>query len=371
MQILRKTELKALEKANDIGSENIINILNEKGLTGRGGAGFPTGKKWKFALDAKSDEKYVICNADEGEPGTFKDKFIMENVPENMIEGILIACNTIGAKKAFIYLRGEYEYLEEGLKKKIDDVVSKSGSDITIEIVLGQGAYVCGEETAIMKSIEGQRGQPYIKPPYPPEEGLWGKPTVINNVETLANVPQAILFDDWSADLRLMCVSGNVTKPGIYELPVGVKLSKIMELAQPENKVKAIYYGCYGGCQPYKDMELTHENVCGEDCVSGSCSMIVVDEKQSMVNMAYIISKFFTYESCGKCTPCREGTIRILMLLKKIKSNVGTKADLELLEELGEHIRETSLCGLGQSASNHVRTALKHFRKEFEERLKQ
>ncbi|MBW2991881.1 SLBB domain-containing protein [Candidatus Woesearchaeota archaeon] len=370
MQILRKTELKGLEKAKELGAEGVIDLLNKKGLTGRGGAGFPTGKKWKFALDKEADEKFVICNADEGEPGTFKDKFIMEKVPETLIEGILICCNVIGAKKAFIYLRGEYEYLESKLKKKIKEVVNAAKSDISIEIVVGAGSYVCGEETAIIESIEGFRGQPYYKPPYPPSEGLWGKPTVINNVETLANVPQAILFDDWNADLRLFCVSGNVTKPGIYELPVGVKLSKVMELAKPKNKVKAIYYGCYGGCHPYKDMELTHENICGEDCVSGSCTMIVVDEKQSMVELAYQISKFFTYESCGKCTPCREGSIRLLLLLRKIRNNEGTKKDLELLDELGEHIRLTSLCGLGQSCSNHIRTALKHFRKEFEEKIK-
>ena len=313
MQILKKTELKGLKKARELGSSAVIDLLMNKGLTGRGGAGFPTGKKWKYASDAKSEEKYVICNADEGEPGTFKDKLIMEKVPENLIEGILIACETIGAKKAFIYLRGEYEYLESRLSKKIKEIIPKADTKTEIEIVLGAGAYVCGEETAIIESIEGFRGQPYYKPPYPPTEGLFGKPTVINNVETLANVPQAILFDDWNPDLRLYCISGCVTKPGVYELPVGVNLSKIMELAKPKNKVKAVYYGCFGGCHPYKEMKLTHENVCGEDCVSGSCSMIVIDEKQSMVDMAYTISKFFTYESCGKCTPCREGSIRLLL----------------------------------------------------------
>lgn len=370
MQILRKTNLEALEKAKEIGAEEVIKILDDKGLLGRGGASFPTGKKWKIAKDTSADEKYVICNADEGEPGTFKDKYIIENIPENLIEGILIACSVVQAKRAFIYLRGEYEYLAGGLKKKIDEIVSASKSDVNIEIVLGQGAYICGEETAIIKSIEGKRGHPQYKPPYPPVEGLFGKPTIINNVETLANVPQAILFDDWDPMLRLFCVSGCVTKPGVYELPIGVKLSKVMELAKPKNNVKAVYYGCYGGCQPYKEMELTHENICGEDCVSGSCSMIVVDEMVSMVDMSYVISKFFTYESCGKCTPCREGSIRMLLLVKKIRDCEGTKKDLELLQELGDHIRDTSLCGLGQSCSNHMRTALKHFKGEFEEKLK-
>jgi NADH:ubiquinone oxidoreductase subunit F (NADH-binding) len=370
MQILRKTDLRAFEKAKQLGADKIIGILDKRGLVGRGGAGFPTGKKWRSALDTKADEKFVICNADEGEPGTFKDKFIMENVPENLIEGIIIAAYAIGAKKAFIYLRGEYNHLKKGLEKKTDEVLKKSKADVSVEIAVGAGAYVCGEETAIMRSIEGSRGQPEYKPPYPTVQGLWGKPTVINNVETLANVPQAILFNDWNPDLRLFCVSGDVKKPGVYELAIGTNLSDVMKLAEPKNKVKAVYFGCFGGCMPYREIKLTHDNVCGQDCVSGSCSMVVVDEKQSIVDMAYVISKFFAYESCGKCTPCREGTIRALLLLRKIKNRKATKQDLELLSELGEHIRQTSLCGLGQSASNHIRTALKHFRKEFEEKIK-
>jgi NADH:ubiquinone oxidoreductase subunit F (NADH-binding) len=370
MQILRKTNFKAFEKAKQLGADKIIDLLNTKGLVGRGGAGFPAGKKWKSALDTKADERFLICNADEGEPGTFKDKFIMENVPENLVEGIIIAAYTIGAKRAFIYLRGEYEYLKKKLEKTIADTLKKSKLDISIEIAVGAGAYVCGEETAIMKSIEGMRGQPEYKPPYPTVEGLWGKPTVINNVETLANVPQAILFDDWDPNLRLFCISGSVKRPGVYELPIGVNISEVMQLAEPRNKPKAVYFGCFGGCMPYKEMKLTHENICGEDCLSGSCSLIVVDNKQSMVEMAYVISKFFTYESCGKCTPCREGTIRVLMLIRKIRSGKATKKDLELLQELGDNIRYTSLCGLGQSASNHIRTALKHFYKEFEEKIR-
>jgi NADH:ubiquinone oxidoreductase subunit F (NADH-binding) len=370
MQILRKTSLKAFEKAKKIGADNIIKILDGKGLVGRGGAGFPVGKKWKSALDAKADEKFVICNADEGEPGTFKDKFIIENVPENIIEGIIIAAYTIGAKRAFIYLRGEYAHLKNKLEKTIKAVLKKSKANISVEIAVGAGAYVCGEETAIMRSIEGFRGQPDYKPPYPTSEGLWGKPTVINNAETLANVPQAILFKDWNPDLRLFCVSGDVKKPGVYELPIGTNLKKVMGLAEPKERVKAVYFGCFGGCMPYREIELTHDNVCGQDCVSGSCSMIVVGENHSIVDMAYVISKFFAYESCGKCTPCREGTIRALLLLRKIKKGKAKKQDLGLLEELGEHIRQTSLCGLGQSASNHIRTALKHFRKEFEEKVR-
>ena len=370
MQILRKTQLKALGKSRQIGAEKTIELLDKKGLVGRGGAGFPTAKKWRFAFEQKTDEKYIICNADEGEPGTFKDKYIIENNPETLAEGIIIAAETIGAKKAFIYLRGEYEYLQKKLLKTVEEVAAKSKTKVSIEIVLGAGAYVCGEETAIIKSIEGFRGQPYYKPPFPPVQGLWGKPTVINNVETLTCAAQAILFDDWKKDLRLFCISGNVTKPGVYELPVGTKLSKLVQIGQPKNQIKAVFFGCYGGCMPYKDMALTPENVCGEDCISGSCSIIMADNTHSIVDLSYNIAKFFTYESCGKCTPCREGNIRCLLLLRKIKKGKATKKDLELLKELGEHIKDTSLCGLGQSASNHIRTALKHFRKEFEERVK-
>lgn len=370
MQILKKTDLKALKKARNLGPKKTISLLNKKGLTGRGGASFPTGKKWEYALKAGSKEKYVICNADEGEPGTFKDKFIIQKNPETLVEGILIASQTIGAKKAFIYLRGEYEHLKSRLEKTITKVKRKAKTGIQIEIVLGAGAYVCGEETAIIRSIEGFRGQPYLKPPYPPVEGLYGKPTVINNVETLTAAAQAILFDDWKNDLHLFSLSGDVKKPGVYELPIGINLSRLIALGMPEKPIKAVYFGCFGGCMPYKEIELTPKNICGERCVHGSCSVIAVDNTRSIVDLAYIISKFFAYESCGKCTPCREGSVRVLLLVKKIKQGKAAKADLSLLQELGEHIGQTSLCGLGQSCTNHILTSLHHFRKDFEDKLR-
>ena len=370
MQILKKTGLKALERAKGLGPCGVVELLNEKGLTGRGGAAFPTGKKWEFAINAKGDEKYVICNADEGEPGTFKDRFIIENNPETLIEGILIAAYTIGAKQAFIYLRGEYEHLKAPLGCVIDRILEESKAELKIDIVVGAGAYVCGEETAIIESIEGFRGQPYYKPPYPPVEGLWGKPTIVNNVETLVNVPQAILFvDDWNKDLRLASLSGNVTKPGVYELPIGYKLTDLIRLGAPENKIKAVYFGCFGGCMPYSEIELTPENVCGMNCTIGAYTIVVVDENQSILDIALSIAEFYARESCGKCTPCREGTIRVLELLKKIKSKKATRADLDTLKDLAEHINETSLCGLGQTSTNHVLTALRHFRSEFETEL--
>ena len=371
MQILRRTNLKALKKAKKLGARKVIDILKKKNLTGRGGAGFPTGKKWEFTLNAKSDVKYVICNADEGEPGTFKDRFIIKNNPETLVEGILIAAYVIKAKQAFIYLRGEYDNLRAKLQKAINKVLKKSKLNLSIKIISGAGAYVCGEETAIIKSIEGYRAHPNYKPPFPAVEGLFGKPTIINNVETLTNVPQVILFDNWNSSLRLMSLSGNVENPGIYELPVGYKLTELIKKAQPRNKVKAIYFGCFGGCMPYSEIELTPDSICGKNCIVGSYTIIVVDEKQSILDVASSIAHFYCNESCGKCTPCRGGTARVCLLLKKIKSGKATKNELGVLEDLAKNIHETSLCGLGQTSTNHLLTALKYFRKEFEEKLRQ
>ena len=367
MQITLKTQLKGLGKARSLGPLGVIETLNKKRVVGRGGASFPVSDKWKYAIDTKSDKKYVICNADEGEPGTFKDKLILIKNSETLIEGIIIASETIGATEAFIYLRGEYVELKKNLERKIKEVINKAKTKVSINIVMGAGAYICGEETAIIKSIEGSRGQPYHKPPFPPVEGLFGKPTVINNVETLVNVSQALSFKDYNPDLRLFSVSGSVKKPGVYEFPIGTKLTKVVEMAKPLGKPKAIYFGCFGGCMEYKDMELTPENICREECIHGAGTIIVVGEKISIIDMAYIISKFYTFESCGKCTPCREGTIQILLLLKKLRSGKGEKKDLELLKELALHIKETSLCGLGQSSTNHIISAMHNFPDEFED----
>ncbi|MBU0980226.1 MAG: NADH-quinone oxidoreductase subunit F [Nanoarchaeota archaeon] len=370
MQILRKTGLKGLEKARKIGPESVMKLLIGRELLGRGGAAFPTGKKWQFASGTEADEKYIICNADEGEPGTFKDKFIINKNPETLVEGIIIAAETIGAKQAFIYLRGEYVYLKSKLAKVINELTKKARTKVKIDIILGAGAYVCGDETAIIQSIMGYRGSPYYKPPFPPVEGLWGKPTVINNVETLTNVPQAILFKDWDKDLRLYSLSGNVTKPGIYELPVGASLAKLIKQGEPENDIKTVYFGCFGGCMPYKNIKLTADNVCGMHCVIGAFTIIVVDERHSMVDMAETIAKFYEHESCGKCTPCREGTKRILDLIRKIRAGKAKSEDINTLLDLAEHIHDTSLCGLGQTATNHVLTALRYFRKEFQEKIR-
>ena len=370
MQIIKKTNLKGYKKALELGPGGIIDLLLRKNVTGRGGAGFPTGKKWEMVYQAKADKKYIICNADEGEPGTFKDKFIFLNNPEAVIEGILIAAHTIKTKNAIIYLRGEYEYLKDKIQGVINRVCKKLNSKVKIEIYLGAGAYVCGDETAIMESIENQRGHPRFKPPYPTIEGLYGKPTIINNVETFANVSLALAFDDYDSTLRLYSLSGNVSSPGIYELHYGIKMSDLVKLGKPKNKVKAIFFGCFGGCLPYSELPLTNENVCGQDCMLGANTIIVVDEKQSMVDVTTNIAKFYEFESCGKCTPCREGSMRVLALLQNISLGEATKKDFETLKELTEVIKESSFCGLGQNSMNHIITAIKYFEKEFLDKLK-
>jgi NADH:ubiquinone oxidoreductase subunit F (NADH-binding) len=366
MQILRKTNLEALEKAKKIGKQQTLKLIEQKGLVGRGGAAFPTAKKWKFAINTEADERFLICNADEGEPGTFKDKFIIENNPETLIEGILIAALTIDAKRCFIYLRGEYISLKNKLEKTIKQVLDRSGLDITIDIVMGAGAYVCGEETAIIQSIMGYRGHPQVKPPYPPVEGLWNKATIINNVETLTNVAQLILYDDWDPNLRLFSLSGNIEHPGVYELPLGVKMSSIVDIVKPKNPLKAMSFGCFGGIMPFnKDIEIDDKAIFKNNCFHGAYTIILIDNTNNIVDVSYSIAKFYTYESCGKCTPCREGNIRLLNLLKKVRNKEATEKDLHTLQEFAQHIQDTSLCGLGQSCGNHILTGLQHFREDY------
>lgn len=381
MQILRQTNLEALKLAKELGPEKVLQILERKALVGRGGASFPLAKKWKLALDAKkkntnknnSKDIYLICNADEGEPGTFKDKFILKNNPETLIEGILIAAYTLNAKKAFIYLRNEYEFLLNDLENTIKSLLKKSKMEnkVEIKIVRGAGAYICGEETAIMQSIMGYRGQSQYKPPYPTEQGLWESPTVLNNVETLTCVPQALLYDDWNPNLRLFSASGDIENPGIYEWELGVKMSTILDTVKPKQEIKALSFGCFGGIMPVnKNTFVTTETICEEDCQHGAFTIIFIGKNRNIVDICLSIAKFYTYESCGKCTPCREGTIRILNLLKKVRDKKATEKDLELLKELSQHIKETSLCGLGQSSTNHILTSLEHFKPDYMEYIK-
>jgi NADH:ubiquinone oxidoreductase subunit F (NADH-binding) len=371
MQILRETNLEALALVKKIGRKATLELLAKKGLVGRGGASFPTAKKWEMALSTKADERFVICNADEGEPGTFKDRFIIKNNPETMIEGILIAAYVLNAKRCFIYLRAEYDNLRLELEQIVKKVLKKSGMKVSIEIVRGAGAYICGEETAIMQSIMGFRGQPTSKPPYPTVEGLWKKPTVLNNVTTLTCVPQALLYDDWNPDYRLFSISGDVRHPGVYEWELGVKMSAILETVQPNGKMKAMSFGCFGGIMPVvKSAIVTPKLICDKNCSHGAYSIIFIGGNNNILDINLSMAKFYTYESCGKCTPCREGTIHLVELLKKIKSGKGTNKDLKLLKELANHIQETSFCGLGQSCGNHILTGLKNFKKDYKEHIK-
>lgn len=370
MQILKQTNLSALRLVQQNGPDWALQILEKKALAGRGGAAFPTAKKWRLAIQTPADEKFVICNADEGEPGTFKDKFILENNLPTMLEGLLIAAHVVGAKECFIYLRGEYDYLRPKIQAGINEILSLSKSGVSITIVRGAGAYICGEETAIIQSIMGFRGQAMAKPPYPTVEGLWGKPTVINNVETLTCAAQAILFEGWNPNLRLFSISGNVQNPGVYELPIGAKMSEIIKLAKPKNKLKAMSFGCFGGIMPVNEnMPITSEAICGEQCQHGAFTIILIDNTQDIVDICGSIARFYAYESCGKCTPCREGTIRMLNFIKKIKSGEATYEDIMLLRELASHIQQTSLCGLGQTSGNHILTALNHFPQDFQKYL--
>jgi len=365
MKILQKVNLEGWKKVNELGADGTIELLKKKGLTGRGGACFLSGLKWEFTRKEKGDEKFVICNADEGEPGTFKDKLILEKNPENVIEGVLIACYCTDAKQAYIYLRGEYHYLKEKLEDVIKKILSDAKFDLKIDIVEGAGAYICGDETAIIASIENKRGYPHFKPPYPPQKGLFGKPTVINNVETLANVPLALVDDSWSDGVRLFSLSGDVSKPGVYEIKMGTKLEGIAKICQAKDP-KAVYFGAAGGCIPYSsNFVINVEHICKEEAMLGACSLIFVSKKRNMLDMAINITQFFKHESCGKCTPCREGNVHVLKLLEKIKSGEDNKKDLVLLEKLSVIIRDTALCGLGQSCTNHVLTALKYFKGDF------
>lgn len=365
MNLLQKSNLEGWKKAQEWTQEGVINHLKNMHLTGRGGANFPTGLKWELAKNTCSDERFVICNADEGEPGTFKDKLLLEQNPETVVEGILIAAWAVGADQAYIYLRGEYHYLQADLEKIIKEILQKADTAIKIDIIEGAGSYVCGDETAIISSIENKRGYPHFKPPYPPQKGLFGKPTVINNVETLINVPLAIVNGTMDNDLRLFSVSGDVSNPGVHELKIGVALSKIAKLVKAKNP-KAVYFGASGGCIPYKsDFIVNADNVSKQGAMLGACSLIFVGKKQNMLDMAVNIAQFFTHESCGKCTPCREGNVHILSLLQKIKSGKANKGDLQILEKLAVVIRDTSLCGLGQSCTNHILAALKYFKKDF------
>ncbi len=370
--------------------DDVIDTLNAAGLRGRGGGGFPTGKKWSFAKASVSDKKYVVCNADEGDPGAFMDRSVLEGDPHAVLEAMTIAGYTIGADEGWIYVRAEYPIAVKRLQIAIEQareygLLGKNilGTDFNfdIHIRLGAGAFVCGEETALLTSIEGNRGEPRPRPPFPAVKGLFGKPTIINNVETYANIPQIILKGaDWFASMgtetskgtKVFALGGKITNTGLVEIPMGTTLREIIEEigggVPNGKKFKAAQTGGpSGGCIPASliDTPIDYENLGKIGSMMGSGGLLVMDEDTCMVDLAKFFLEFTVDESCGKCTPCRIGTVRMLEILEKITSGNGEMEDLDKLEELANHIKSSALCGLGQTAPNPVLSTLRYFRDEY------
>lgn len=388
----------AIGKAiNDMTPDEVIQVMIDSELRGRGGAGFPTGKKWLFASGNRGEvQKYVCCNADEGDPGAFMDRSILEGDPHSVIEAMSIAGYAIGANQGYIYVRAEYpiaiERLEIALKQAREyGVLGKnilgSGFDFDIDLRLGAGAFVCGEETALMTSIEGNRGEPHPRPPFPAVKGLFQSPTILNNVETYANIPQIILKGaDWfkssgsetSKGTKVFALGGKINNTGLVEVPMGATLRHVVEDigggVPNGKKFKAAQTGGpSGGCIPadYYDIPMDYESLSSIGCMMGSGGLIVLDEDDCMVDIAKFFLGFTVSESCGKCTPCRIGTKRMLEILEKISEGKGTMEDLDKLEDLAKYIKANSLCGLGQTAPNPVLATINFFRDEYIAHIKE
>jgi NADP-reducing hydrogenase subunit HndC len=386
----------AVKVLTEMTPQDVINAVIKSGLRGRGGGGFPTGVKWNFAAVQKSEDKYIICNADEGDPGAFMDRSTIEGDPHTVIEGMIIGGYAIGAKQGYIYIRAEYPLAIKRLELALAATrqagflgksIFGTDRDFDIEIRLGAGAFVCGEETALIRSIEGERGMPRPRPPYPALSGLWGKPTVINNVETLANIPVVILDGpEWFASIgtekskgtKVFALAGKVRNTGLVEVPMGTTLRDVVyEIGggiRDGKRFKAIQTGGpAGGCLPesFLDTPVDYESLAAAGSIMGSGGMIVIDEDSCMVDMARFFLDFTQDESCGKCTPCREGTKRMLEILQRITSGKGVEGDIDKLLRLADTIKKTSLCGLGQAAPNPVISTIKHFRAEYEAHVKE
>ena len=376
---LERGGFKALVKARDgMSPESVIEEVKASGLRGRGGAGFPCGLKWELARTTPADEKFLICNADEGEMGTFKDRYIIQHDPFTLIEGMAIAAYAIGGSKAYIYLRAEYRYLLDGLKGAIEQVRARGLlRDLDIEIRQGAGAYVCGEESALMNSIEGKRGEARYRPPFPPSIGLFGKPTIINNVETLANIAPILLngaswFDaigtQKSKGTKVFSVSGDVERPGVYELTMGSSLKELVFDKAGARNVRAVQVGGAAGRiipNTRMDISLSFETVLGSGAVT------VFDENRDLIDMIYRTMEFFAEESCGKCAPCREGTQVMIEVLGRLAKGEGSDGDMGILEDLSKVMSASSLCGLGQGAPVPVMDTLRDFRGDYENRIRQ
>ena len=371
--------------------DEVIKLVSDSGLRGRGGGGFPTGRKWALTAPNKAEQKYVVCNADEGDPGAFMDRSILEGDPHSVIEAMTICGYAIGATKGYVYVRAEYPIAVDRLQHAIDQAneygllgknIFNSGFDFDLEIRLGAGAFVCGEETALMTSIEGNRGEPRPRPPYPAVKGLYNSPTVENNVETFANIPQIILNGvEWftsmgterSKGTKVFALGGKIEHTGLVEIPMGTTLREIIYdigggIPNGKQFKAAQTGGPSGGCIPASliDTEVDYDNLVALGCMMGSGGLIVMDEDTCMVDIAKFFLEFTVEESCGKCAPCRIGTKRLLELLDKITSGNGELEDLDRIQELATFIKENSACGLGQSAPNPVLSTLQYFRSEYE-----
>ncbi len=376
--------------------EETIGIVKESGLRGRGGAGFPTGFKWELCRNKLGEQKYIICNADEGDPGAFMDRAVIEGNPHSVIEGMIIGAYAIGAHKGYVYIRAEYPLALKRLIKALSQAseygfignnILGTGFNFNIETRLGAGAFVCGEETALIASTEGRRGMPRSRPPFPAERGLFGKPTVINNVETFANVPYIIrrgaqwfssLGTEKSKGTKTFSLSGKVKNPGLIEVPLGITLREIVyEIGggiEGDRALKAVQTGGpLGGFIPAKflDTKVDYESLASIGSMMGSGGMVVLDETDCMVDIARFFLRFTQAESCGKCTPCRVGTKVMLEILNRITRGEGKEGDIDLLIRLGNQIRGSALCGLGKACPNPILTAINHFRDEYEAHIKE
>jgi NADH:ubiquinone oxidoreductase subunit F (NADH-binding)/(2Fe-2S) ferredoxin/NAD-dependent dihydropyrimidine dehydrogenase PreA subunit len=387
---------KAIAKVlTEMTPEQVIEEIKKSGLRGRGGAGFPTGMKWAFAAAPKSDKKYVVCNADEGDPGAFMDRSILEGDPHSVLEAMAIAGYAIGSDQGYIYVRAEYPIAIKRLEIAIRQAreygllgknILGTGFSFDIDLKMGAGAFVCGEEMALLNSIEGKRGEPTPKPPFPANEGLWRKPTIINNVETFANICQIIRNGaDWfnsigterSKGTKVFALGGKINNTGLVEIPMGTPLRDVIyEIGGgcPNGKAfKAVQTGGpSGGCIPAEliDVPIEYDTLVQIGSMMGSGGMIVLDEDNCMVDIAKFFLQFTCDESCGKCTPCREGTKRMLEMLEKITQGKGEEGDIEKLEKLANHIKDSALCGLGQTAPNPVLSTIRYFRHEYEAHIR-
>lgn len=375
--------------------EQVIDIIAKSGLRGRGGGGFPTATKWKFGAAAKNDQKYIICNADEGDPGAFMDRSVLEGDPHSVIEAMAIAAYAIGANMGYVYVRAEYPIAVKRLQIAIDQArdygllgedIFGTGFNFNMEIRLGAGAFVCGEETALMESIEGKRGEPRPKPPFPANKGLFGKPTVVNNVETFANIPVIILKGpEWfssmgtekSSGTKVFALGGKINNTGLVEIPMGTTLREIIYdigggIPNGKKFKAAQTGGPSGGCIPAEllDIKIDYDTLLAIGSMMGSGGLIVMDEDNCMVDVARFFLDFTVDESCGKCTACRIGTKRMLEILTRITEGKGKEGDIEKLIELGESIKDAALCGLGKTAPNPVLSTIRYFRDEYEAHIR-